>query len=50
MSTPSASAPTWDIEVVTPMPNSCALVCMTTLPSLKIRARACCTGMKNATG
>ncbi len=48
--TPSASAPTCVAIVSTPVPISCVEVCTTALPSARMRARARCGGMKNATG
>ena len=49
-STPRASAATCVAMVSTPVPNSCVAVSATALPSALIRARARCSGMKNAIG
>ena len=47
---PSASAATWVVIVSEPVPNSTAAICTTALPSACSRARARCSGMKNAIG
>jgi hypothetical protein len=49
-STPSPSAAPWVITVDVPVPNSCAAVCTTAVPSEYRRARARWVRMKNATG